>query len=856
MIATNHNENSGAMSGPKQTAKANRLARDKARKISKWDARNAVRDQCDAQIRDLSRRIEELQEFPPVSLSGPERELLLSNLSSQEAALLQQRDRLKRDPRPTVTSSSMGDQLRHGGGDSWTDEVIRRSGGSDLTREAYMAVSKRAVLAAFAAAGVTKKEAERSVEYRLATLGSHGEPGALRALKKRSGEHRGRWVNHQAGERSAQLSFIGRALPPGSKEDRVQAVLQHKADLTSTFVTSPEILDRAKKFARRWAVKRLKKPSELLGPMAWPSASSCLERGAGRGGQLRHLLATHSFDDLPVVLPEDRAGAVAGVECRFIQAALKELSEMDQPPARVTCLSERGLKTRVVTVSPASCQTLGHAVRKRLLRALKATPGAFAPLTGASSSEIGDLLLGGAGDTLVSTDLTRATDLLPLDLVASIVEGLVASGRLSAVEAEVLRILTGPQKLQYGNETFLSSRGILMGLPTSWCILSLIHLFWLEEAFIAARIPRRLRRYAICGDDALVLTNKDGKNRYRQIVTQCGGQASDGKHYESEAKPGGTLRGVFLEKLYDFTLDPTTKLVCRSTLCPVIPVKGLTSRSLPREYFGDHPVRCDSYAMVQISVLDLLGREEAWVPACTRYIARACPWLGSYAKTRLTLVPGHPLSVGGYRFAKRTAAGDALAAQLMSSGRSFTMSLSKEADPCWASSVEMGQSDLDRLRRAGRLIDVGFLPPLGWDCEGPLMEGQSRLPEFFFTSRREEYEMAATMDMFYQLKAFSDRPAEVFKLRARHAVKLLNRLRAAGAKSPQFIPVGYRASDFLIAWKPRVTTGIQGSRDRPSHSLPIRQRARQGTVEANLTNRFGWCKTAFLPGRSTTVEQS
>ena len=107
-------------------------------------------------------------------------------------------------------------------------------------------------------------------------------------------------------------------------------------------------------------------------------------------------------------------------------------------------LAERGVKTRVVTTGPAYAQVLGHAVRKRLFKALLHTPGTLAPLKGASDDKIISGLIGGHGDVLVSTDLTRATDLLPLDLVEAIIDGLQASGRLSELELRILRHLHGP----------------------------------------------------------------------------------------------------------------------------------------------------------------------------------------------------------------------------------------------------------------------------------------------------------------------------------------------------------------------------------------------------------------------------
>lgn len=53
-------------------------------------------------------------------------------------------------------------------------------------------------------------------------------------------------------------------------------------------------------------------------------------------------------------------------------------------------------------------------------------------------------MAGAVGSVIVSTDLTRATDLLPLDLISALVDGLEDSGRFSQLEISILRDLTGP----------------------------------------------------------------------------------------------------------------------------------------------------------------------------------------------------------------------------------------------------------------------------------------------------------------------------------------------------------------------------------------------------------------------------
>jgi hypothetical protein len=455
-----------------------------------------------------------------------------------------------------------------------------------------------------------------------------------------------------------------------------------------------------------------------------------------------------------------------------------------------------------VTVGPAWSQVLGHAVRKRLLLALKSCPGTFAPLTGASDEELIKLFVGGHSETLVSTDLTRATDLLPLDLVGAIVDGLAESGRMSSLEIEILRALSGPQVLNYGKEQVTSSRGVLMGLPTSWCLLSIVHLWWLDEVRRTSGpgVERRAHRGSICGDDALLATTAKGADRYREIVALSGGSPSEGKHYECLGKKGN-LRGVFLEKLLEF--DHDKGFIRAGVINGAIPVKGLTSRSLPRQFFGTTPIRCDSFALVQLMVLDTLGARPSAGAACWNYIQTRVPWLGRYGRIVLGLAPGHPLALGGYRFAKRTPEGDALAKLVRDQGTSFTTAVRRESDPDWRTAHQWCGQGRQLAVDEGELVDVGLLPPASSGFVGPLQRGVVRLPEGeWLIKLEEEREMATMIGMFCQVKAFSERKSEVFQVRSKDLARKLRRMRREGALHPVDLPIdGNERLRRLIAWK-------------------------------------------------------
>lgn len=108
-----------------------------------------------------------------------------------------------------------------------------------------------------------------------------------------------------------------------------------------------------------------------------------------------------------------------------------------------------------------------------------------------------------AGSTRVlSSDLTAASDLLPLDLVEALVEGVLEGARWknhkrAQLFSKLFRVLTGPQMVGWpglkGEQSFAmtdnassfgtkSKRGIMMGIPTTWFLLNLTHMFWISEA--------------------------------------------------------------------------------------------------------------------------------------------------------------------------------------------------------------------------------------------------------------------------------------------------------------------------------------------------------------------------------------
>jgi len=89
-----------------------------------------------------------------------------------------------------------------------------------------------------------------------------------------------------------------------------------------------------------------------------------------------------------------------------------------------------------------------------------------------------------------------------------------------------------------------------MGLPTTWFFLCLVHLFWIDHA--CANQPTYKSRAAVCGDDLVAYWPREVIGRYHDILNQCGGKISAGKHFVFPSA------GVFTEKCFKVKYRSTT----------------------------------------------------------------------------------------------------------------------------------------------------------------------------------------------------------------------------------------------------------------------------------------------------------
>jgi hypothetical protein len=594
-------------------------------------------------------------------------------------------------------------------------------------------------------------------------LKNSGVEFALRYLKDESASCRSSWILKNGTDTQAQSSYVGRALPRGNSESLLASTKTHYNDLSGCFSTDKGVLSEARSFACRWGKRYLGDPTRMAASGV-PTLSSCSESTVRQGGVRGfasklgvHPSASALYDSLLSELPyQDASSVVSDLSLLFHG---KDLLAAGLPASEVIALPERGLKVRVITKSPAGLHFLGHVVRKRLLSGLRRDPVSSSTLCGVKDEEVIKHFVGASSETCVSTDLSRASDLLPLDLVSAIVDGLSDSGRLPQMEVDVLRLLTGPQEIHYpsldGAPTIVSRRGILMGLPTTWAILSLIHLFWWSRAVARVALRRRVpmksayaaNRYTVCGDDGLFCGWTEVASEYLSLVHSSGGTESPGKHFVVSGCV--RRRAVFLERLYQF--EVSDGLITGGTRHSAIPLRGLVRPDVPEALRGHGSNLSLTNKIKMLFSVDAIWASHPGSEQVLCRFLRKRQDLYSFA-SRLFLVNGLPLKYGGSGLPVPTGPGlDArkhrYRAQMATSlGHSFPSLLRGVVDSTWQLSVSMMEADLAEYFSDGTFVE------LEEDASPPLPVKQA---EYVVVGTKEEFldqaSASAYADLILQL---------------------------------------------------------------------------------------------------------
>jgi len=393
------------------------------------------------------------------------------------------------------------------------------------------------------------------------------------------------------------------------------ALHKHREVYESEFVTPANLLENLRTWVRYRLKERLdhtalagKKFADLvdLGICEFTSGA-CLERTRKEGGfgafvqervtsdeykwtsSMRSLDLQDTFGD--TVSPSELADLIRSSTLRDLCLRNLRLEDdmlsamiddgqlhLQLPTAKVEVVPELGGKCRVVTKSPGDLVFVGHLLRSAMFKVLQVLPETKDSVKGNRRQAVvrlfetipGAATQAGLRTTMknqrkiVSADLTAASDRLPRDLVLTLWDELAHLFDFPEWASYASKKLVGDQLLEYpekGTERFqgrtvVGTRGILMGLPTTWITLSLVHLWQVDLA--NKRVSQRDRfqahqPFAICGDDMIGLFTPDMVLEYESLVKETGGSFSVGKHYVSKRY------GVFTEEIFEVSHKPCTQ---------------------------------------------------------------------------------------------------------------------------------------------------------------------------------------------------------------------------------------------------------------------------------------------------------
>jgi len=327
-----------------------------------------------------------------------------------------------------------------------------------------------------------------------------------------------------------QLSLVGRALP----NPPARVVLKSYNDFMDLATSNPftalnSSLCNSK--ALSWAAKQ----SKHLGPASMPGISASNEFTRKEGGALNAMFQSgHVFVKLENLADKDATKRVAAPPTSRLQMMAKRTArtsislEMIKPEfirrfsgpnrAKVVVLAERGYKTRPVTCSQPELVSEAHRYRRKLWHVLLrikqisrylGSPPKVIPLDGGQGS-------------IYSADFSQATD----GLTHLWLEWFCNKFR-------VPHELVWKDMLVEGQPY---TRGAMMGMPVSWCILSLTHWAIAKES--------GLSRFAIRGDDLIARMTTGQFRTYQVLAASVGFKINLSKTFVSRSA------GVFCETHY------------------------------------------------------------------------------------------------------------------------------------------------------------------------------------------------------------------------------------------------------------------------------------------------------------------
>lgn len=271
-----------------------------------------------------------------------------------------------------------------------------------------------------------------------------------------------------------------------------------------------------------------------------------------------------------------------------IEKCVTAFKEKRIPLIQREVVKEYGLKTRIVTKSPAVLQIAGQIIRRQLLRHFKRIRPIKDVLKGDRHKAIERIVSRGppATGVFVSTDLSKATDTVSQEAMCELWKefataigyswrviciGLLCLGNqvifddhnLTEIEPKPEKPESAIDERNFVPNSMFENRtartGIMMGTPLTWLMLNLSQIWAVETAWYELRREGKTppewdqhvrsvrdleKTYSVCGDDLIAYWPRILAERYEAKLISIGYKTNDKKHYVSK------IGGVFTEIMF------------------------------------------------------------------------------------------------------------------------------------------------------------------------------------------------------------------------------------------------------------------------------------------------------------------
>jgi hypothetical protein len=201
---------------------------------------------------------------------------------------------------------------------------------------------------------------------------------------------------------------------------------------------------------------------------------------------------------------------------------IETVTHSRNPRLNVNVIPEKGGKYRVATTGQAGLVSVLSPISTQLTGLLRQHPALNPIFSGSRGSVIeraNKILLSESEYKIYSTDMSQATDLISHDVTKLVVNKLAKYLYWTPLQKEAALRSVGPVDLFFNNKKLCTTaRGTQLGLPLSFCILCILHIYALSN------IKSKEHRKSCCvfGDDGVMFCTDNEFDEYKATLNELG----------------------------------------------------------------------------------------------------------------------------------------------------------------------------------------------------------------------------------------------------------------------------------------------------------------------------------------------